>query len=219
MKAKISKTNSVLMYPYDVQQLRAECFIADAFLPIVDLVGVFNQTDDAVNGATLVDVADSAKPDYDPTAQSLTEGTPAVIDGVWTQTWVVSALSAEKDAAALLAAQNAKIALLAQTYAQAITQDVSYTTSAGVTKTFQADPVAQNYILLTTTGYALIGSTPDGFYWVSSDNTRVPFTLTDLKGLYGAVLTQGAIAFQRVQDRKVSVRAATNQAEIDAVVW
>ena len=86
-------------------------------------------------------------------------------------------------------------------------------------KTFQADTDSQIVLIKAQQGYAIVGAVPDGFYWVASDNTQVPFTLEDLKGLYAAMLAQGWTAFQRLQTQKAAVRAAKTLAAVNAVVW
>lgn len=119
----------------------------------------------------------------------------------------------------LEAAQSSQIASLTYAYQSATQQPVSFSTSAGVSKTFQADSNSQSVLLLATTGYNLQGATPDGFYWVASDNSKVPFVLDDLKGLYGVMLSQGNAAFQKLQDLKASVRSAKTVSAVQEVVW
>ena len=119
----------------------------------------------------------------------------------------------------LATAQAAQIATLNAAYQNAIVQDVSYTSVAGVTKTYQADTTSQQNLLIATTGYNLAGATPAGFYWVAADNTQVPFALADLHGLYLAMLAQGATAFQHLQTQKAAVNAATTAAAALAVTW
>ena len=116
-------------------------------------------------------------------------------------------------------AQAQQIALLEAAYSSAITQPVTFTTAAGVKKTFQADTDSQIVLIKAQQGYAIVVAVPDGFYWVASDNTQVPFTLEDLKGLYAAMLAQGWTAFQRLQTQKAAVRAAKTLAAVNAVVW
>jgi hypothetical protein len=128
--------------------------------------------------------------------------------------------AAEPSAADLLAmTQAAKIAEVYAAYQAAVQVSVEYTTVAGVGKTYQADSASQNTLLIATTGYNLAGATPTGFYWVAEDNTQVPFTLDDLKGLYGVMLTQGNAAFNKLQALKASVRSATSASAVAAVAW
>lgn len=122
-------------------------------------------------------------------------------------------------ASTLSGAQSAQIATLTAAYSAAIQQSVSFTTAGGVAKTFQADLASQDVLLKATTGYNLSGATPTGFYWVSGDNTQVPFTLADLKGLYRVMLAQGNTAFQKLQTLKSQVNAATTVAAATAVSW
>lgn len=119
----------------------------------------------------------------------------------------------------LVAAQTAKTADVYAAYQSAVQVSVDYKTVAGVDKMYQADLASQNTLLVAATGYNLAGETPAGFYWVSSDNTEVPFVLDDLKGLYAVMLTQGNVAFNKLQTLKAAIRAATSVAEVEAVSW
>ncbi|KVS50711.1 hypothetical protein WK39_28025 [Burkholderia cepacia] len=110
-------------------------------------------------------------------------------------------------------------AMLQAAYLVATRQPVSLTTAAGVTQTFQADLRSQQTLQTAMQGYDMAGAVPDGFYWVAADNTQVPFTLADLKGLYAAMLAQGWTAFQRLQDRKAALAAAATAADVQAVGW
>lgn len=119
----------------------------------------------------------------------------------------------------LAAAQAAQIYAVISAYQAAIYQSVSYASAGGVTKTFQADSSSQNYLFLATQGYFLAGAAPAGFYWVSEDNTQVPFALSDLKGLYAAMLAQGWAAFQKLQTLKSAINSATTVSEVKSVTW
>ncbi|MCA7959524.1 DUF4376 domain-containing protein [Burkholderia multivorans] len=119
----------------------------------------------------------------------------------------------------LLSAKALKIAELYGAYQCAMQQPVSFKTSAGVEQIFQADNASQNILLIATTGYGIAGSTPAGFYWVALDNTQVPFSLDDLKGLYGAMLAQGNVAFNKLQMLKADVRRAATIADVESVSW
>lgn len=115
--------------------------------------------------------------------------------------------------------QQAQIAQLEAAYESAVTLPVSFTTAGGVTKTFQADQDSQMVLVKSQHGFEIAGSVPQGFYWVAADNTQVPFTLADLKGLYGAMLAQGWAAFQHMQTLKATIRAATTRVAVTAVTW
>ncbi|MBV2180879.1 MAG: DUF4376 domain-containing protein [Castellaniella sp.] len=104
-------------------------------------------------------------------------------------------------------------------YSQAVQQSVSFKSAGGVTQTFQADTNSQNILLQSYTGFQAAGAVPAAFYWVAADNTQVSFTLADLKGLYAAMLAQGWAAFQQLQTRKASIRAATTSAAVKAITW
>lgn len=123
------------------------------------------------------------------------------------------------EAEQLAAAQAAKLAELDAAYAVAVTQPVSFTTAGGVAKTFQADKASQDTLTVSMQGYDIAGSVPAGFYWVAADNTLVPFTLDDLKGLYAAMLAQGWVGFQNRQTKKTAARVATTVAAVEAITW
>jgi hypothetical protein len=56
----------------------------------------------------------------------------------------------------LAADQASQIAALTSSYQGAIQQLVSFTTAAGVTKSFQADTSSQNVLVIAATGYDLL---------------------------------------------------------------
>jgi len=115
--------------------------------------------------------------------------------------------------------QTTQTALMEQAYSNAVAQDVSFTTGAGVTKTYQADPDSQDILNKTLNVCKTAGAVPDGFWWKPKDNTLVPFTLADLAGLASAMLDQGWAAFQKLTARKNSITAATTSAAVKAITW
>ncbi|MBB5414118.1 DUF4376 domain-containing protein [Paraburkholderia atlantica] len=119
----------------------------------------------------------------------------------------------------LAAAQAIQSATIDAAYAAAIQQSVSFKTAGGVTETFQADAGSQTVLMQATQGYQIAGATPTGFYWKAADNTPVPFTLTDLQGLYQAILAQGWAAFQKRTNLKAEIAAATSVAAVQAINW
>lgn len=123
-------------------------------------------------------------------------------------------------AAQLLAnAQNAQIQVLATSYAEAIQVPVSYTSKGGITKTYQADPQSVANLTQMLLTFQAAAATPTGFYWVSVDNTRVPFTYADMQGLALAFGAQGVPAFQQLQNLKAEVLAATTVSAVQAIIW
>ena len=135
--------------------------------------------------------------------------------GTLTLTKPAAPTSAEK----LAAAQAAKIVEIDLAYQAAVTADISFTTAAGTTQTFQADPGSQTVLMQSVSGFNQSGKVPSGFYWVASDNAQVPFTLADLNGLYQGMLDRGWAAFQHRQDKKSAVSAATTVADVQAIAW
>ncbi|MGS1116035.1 DUF4376 domain-containing protein [Castellaniella sp. UC4442_H9] len=124
------------------------------------------------------------------------------------------------DVAAQLADdQAAQTALMEQAYSNAVAQDVTFKTAAGVTKTYQADADSQDILNKTLNVCKTAGAVPDGFWWKSKDNTLVPFTLADLGGLASAMLDQGWAAFQILAARKAAITGATTSAAVKAINW
>ena len=119
----------------------------------------------------------------------------------------------------LAQAQAAQISAFAQAYQSAIRQPISYTSKGGVTKTYQADPQSVSNLQNAILGMQAAGVAPSGFYWVSSDNTQVPFTFADLQDLSAALLAQGWAAFQHLQNLKAEVMAATSVSAVQTIVW
>ena len=208
--AKIQNT-TVVTYPYSYGN-----FVSDNnntnYPPGIDWVSLFPQTAAAKGGYSLVEVQPEPQPTFDSLTQTCTEGTPALVNGVWQQTWTTSDLP-------LATAQQNKLQSLAQAYQSAIQLPVSYTSKGGVTKTYQADDQSVANLTKMLLAFQTAGVTPAGFYWVSFDNTQVPFTYADMQGLASAFGTQGAGAFQHLQTLKASVSAATTVSAVQAVNW
>jgi hypothetical protein len=115
--------------------------------------------------------------------------------------------------------QDKQLAALYAAYQQAVQQPVSYTSGGGVTKTYQADPDSVANLTRMLLAFGATQAVPAGFYWVADDNTKVPFTYTDLQGLAQAIGTQSEAAFQHLQALKDQVRAATSAAAVQAITW
>jgi Domain of unknown function (DUF4376) len=119
----------------------------------------------------------------------------------------------------LAQAQATQLATLASSYQAAILKNVSYTSKAGVAKTYQADPSSVSNLQASLLGCQSTQATPPGFFWVASDNTQVPFTFADLQGLAAVIFAQGAAAFARYQNQKMAINAATTVAAVQAITF
>lgn len=128
-------------------------------------------------------------------------------------------IPAPSSAQLLSQAQIAKIESLAFSYDSAISQPISLTTAAGITKIFQTDKNSQSNLANELLIYQATTTVPTGYYWVSQDNTQVPFTYADLQGLAATIGARGWAAFQNLQSKKSNVLAATALAAVQAVVW
>ena len=116
-------------------------------------------------------------------------------------------------------AQSNQCELIESAYAGAVTASVSFTTSSGVTKIYQADADSQSSLKDALIGFTPAGATPSGFYWRSLDNTNVPFTLSDLQGLAQAMISQGWAAFQKRINLLAQIAAATTTSQVDSITW
>lgn len=112
-----------------------------------------------------------------------------------------------------------KISSLSSAYAVAIQAAVTFTTAAGVTQTYQADPQSVSNAVSSMLGCQASASTPPGFFWVAADNSQVLFTYADLQGLAAAMFQQGHTLFARLQALKGQVRAATDPGVVEAIAW
>lgn len=158
-------------------------------------------------------------PQPDPTQAVVTGTSGNITNGTWCPSWVTRPLTADELAAALSTAQFAKVTALAASYQTEAGQPVNYTTKAGITKAFQADPSSQTLVQQSLAGYSAAQATPAGFYWIAADNTKVPFAFGDLQGLAASMIAQGWEAFQQLQTLKAKVIAAATVADVQAVVW
>jgi hypothetical protein len=155
-----------------------------------------------------------------PTAADLLEITPAQWENRFNTPFVSGGTLVGYTPAQLLAqAQATQIATLYAAYQQAIQQPVSYTSKGGVTKTYQADSGSIANLQAMLLAFGATQTVPSGFYWVSADNTQVPFVYADMQGLAQIIGTQGATAFQHLQTQKAAVRAATTVTAVQAIVW
>ncbi len=103
-------------------------------------------------------------------------------------------------------------------YGAATSQDITFTTEAGVTKAFAADQNSKSAISQAAQAYSFASEVPQGFYWRSVDNTDVPFTLKDIQSLNAAMASQVWVAFQKRNAQKAAVDAAKNLSAVQAVI-
>ncbi|MCW3641763.1 DUF4376 domain-containing protein [Burkholderia cenocepacia] len=116
-------------------------------------------------------------------------------------------------------AQAMQTAIVQAAYGAAVQAPVAFKSAAGVTQTFDADQASQLVLMQTTQGYTLANAVPTGFYWKAADNTHIAFTLSDLQGLYAAMLEQGWNAFQKLQSLKAAIAAATSVSAVESILW
>lgn len=120
---------------------------------------------------------------------------------------------------ALSDVQTSQIMVLFTAYSNAIAQPVSYTSVGAVTKLFQADSDSVSNLQKMLAAYSSTQTVPTGFYWVSEDNTQVPFTYADMQKLASTIGDQGWTSFKQLQTRKASVLAATTISAVQSISW
>lgn len=111
-----------------------------------------------------------------------------------------------------------QIGILTVSYNLAISQPLSYKTGGGITQIFQATQTSRDNIQAMLA--ALTPTTmPPNFYWLSLDNTPIPFTYADIQNLAGLMGNQGWIGFTKLQDYKDQVREAQTVEDVKKIVW
>jgi hypothetical protein len=110
----------------------------------------------------------------------------------------------------LIGYQTAQSGVLQKSYQAAIQASVDY-----MQTTFQADDASQ----IVLTKVLVVGSVPDGFFWLDSNNAPVSMTYVQLQGLAAAMLVQGQAAFAKLQQLKTAVRSSTSVNDVLSVVW
>ena len=116
-------------------------------------------------------------------------------------------------------AQAAQSALIKQGFANANAANISFTTAAGVTDTYQCDPKSLQAIQTYLSGFQAAGAVPSGFYWRSATNQNNAFTYADLEKLSQAIAARGFANYNQLQTLIAKVKAAKKVSAVQAVVW
>ena len=119
-------------------------------------------------------------------------------------------------------AQATQVALLRGGYANANAANISFTTAAGVTDTYQCDPASIDNLQNCLSGFRAAGAVPTSpvpFYWRSATNNNNPFTYADLENLSAAIAARGFANYNQMQTLIAKVKAAKKVSAVQAVVW
>jgi hypothetical protein len=103
-----------------------------------------------------------------------------------------------------------------------LTVDLSALNDSGFTykgKLFQSDPESREFMSYIN---AMVESTnalvPSAAQWKAEDNTSYIFDdVADWKTFFSAMVTQGAVNYQTITEKKQELASATTQAQLDAV--
>ena len=112
----------------------------------------------------------------------------------------------------LAQSQDKQIKLIENDYTTAIQKDVDY-----MGKLFQADMISQDRLLKCLV--ALSGTVPDGFYWLSSDNSEIIMTFAQLQNLSSLMMSQGWSAFQKMKTLKDKIRSSMDVNSVSVIIW
>lgn len=91
-------------------------------------------------------------------------------------------------------------------------------TIGGIAYQFQADQRSQSLVSGAIVGVVAGISTPP-VTWRSANNVDVPIAIGDLKAIGLALVNQTNTAYAHSWALKAQVDAATNQAQLDAIIW
>ena len=116
-------------------------------------------------------------------------------------------------------AKAVQSALIKQGFANANAANISFTTAAGVTDTYQCDPKSLQAIQTYLSGFQAAGAVPSGFYWRSATNQNNAFTYADLEKLSQAIAARGFANYNQLQTLIAKVKAAKKVSAVQAVVW
>jgi hypothetical protein len=98
MYAKILN-NTVVKYPYQWSDFEADNNNTNYGYSQPDILTIFPQTDIAKEGYSVVEVTSITQPSINFATQFISEETPVLINGIWTQNWVVTSLTTEQQSA------------------------------------------------------------------------------------------------------------------------
>lgn len=156
------KTGKVLLTYSDIRQ---DC--SQTSFPV-------ELTDEMISNAGYREVICKA-PDFDKITQSATESAPLLIDGVWTQQWIIADLSTEKAAGnKAAAARLEREAVKAQR--DAATSGILVTTKTG--NIFNGDEISQNRLIRAIMALQLTGTLTT--HWVLANNVAVEVGVPEL---------------------------------------
>lgn len=139
------------------------------------------------------------------------------VDEEYNQVWTVVEKNSEEYAIDLEQAKHNKMANLYQIFINATEADIEYTSDNDVTKIYQAD--ARSVYSLKGMLETYKTETPIGFYWITLDNIKNPFTRNDLEQLAFEIGDRANTHFQHLQTLKDLVRECTTIEEVQAIQW
>lgn len=107
---------------------------------------------------------------------------------------------------------------LTKEYDDQVRTAVGFTTEAGQASTFQADQSSVSRIVTALAGFDAVGEVPEGYYWLSADNTQVPFTKEDLRALLAEIHVRNFKLFDKLQTLKALARESTKK-DLNDLSW
>jgi hypothetical protein len=184
-----------------------------AMNPLTSFPAVLSQADVAPYGMSML--VEVPPPPASP-AYTISQGPPAQIDGVWTQTWVQNSVP-------LAQAQAAQLGALSAACANAIVS--GFTSSALGTPYTYPSKVLDQQNLTASVVASMIPNLPEGWttqFWCADANgnwARVPHNVAQIQqaGIDGKASVEG---YQAQGDAlSAQVMAATDVATVQSIVW
>lgn len=116
-------------------------------------------------------------------------------------------------------AMDVRVLALRSRYLSSLQGKLKFSTGAGVSEVFQVDDLSVKNLSDMLLAFSGTQETPDQFYWVTDNNSHVPFTYKDLQGLASLMGTAKLGLFQHFQGKRAEIEACTTVEAVNAVQW
>ena len=163
-------------------------------------------------------VVDVPQPSYN-ILLNIVEDVPTNVYGIWYQQWKQTDATSEQVTERLNTIKDQQIANLTLTYSSLLYADISYVNSTGLSKTYDTSNTSLILLQQAILGFQGVATTPDSFYWLSTDNAKVTFTYQDLLNLSTAIANRTWNNFEYFQCKKDLIKNSTNVDYIRSINW
>lgn len=115
-------------------------------------------------------------------------------------------------------AQKLQIIAIHKDYFASTARPILFKTDAGIEKEYQTGTRSLDALKSAIAAFGVTG-TPDGYYWKSLDNTKVPFTGNDLNDLFSTITYRTFLDYDRYGKLKDDVRSTKNIEDVLKFKW